>query len=157
MAVLLGASCAGTYEPVPVDLPPISPQARHATIGGVHVSAVSGVSLKELDDFDRLIRLELKRRGIQVEPLSGRPMLRVEVRNLNAESQATVQLRKQLTFWVGGPWSNLTTNDLEVHSRMESDGRIIDRFHTFCETMKDWEALKASVARRVADAVYYAY
>ncbi len=156
LLVILAASCAGTYRPAAYNMPPIPASARYAVLGGIHVTAVKGVSRQELDEFDTAICAAIERRGIRVALLSDRPLLTVQLQRLNAESPAWYATKQALGISIPGSSSNA----IDVRLETWQHGRMIQRFNefdTYREKTPDWEAMKTAVANRIADAIYYAH
>jgi hypothetical protein len=158
LAIILGvlsAGCAGTYRPVEYDMPSIPSDSPYAVISGVQVTAKEGVSNQEMNDFDVALRRALERRGIRVDLFSDAPLLNVQLHRLHAESPAWYATKYALGISIPGSSSNAITVQMETWRH----GRLLKRFDEFDEYREktpSWEAMKLSVANRIADALFYA-
>lgn len=160
LLIMMGASCAGTYRPVAYNMPPIPANARYAVLSGIHVTSVKGVSKLELDEFDEAICSAIAKRGIRTDLFSDRPLLTVQLQRLNQESPAWHNTKRVMEV-MGIPASlpGSTSNAIDVRLETWRQKRLFEHFaefDTYQEKTPDWEALKTSVATRIADALYYA-
>lgn len=149
------AGCAGTYRPVGYDMPSIPPDSPYAVISGVQVTTKKGVSEKEIIDFEVTLRREIERRGIRIDLFSDAPLLNVQLHRLHAESPAWYVAKYALGISIPGSSSNAITVQVETwqHDRLL---KRFDEFDEYREKTPSWEAMKTSVANRIADALFYA-
>jgi len=146
------AGCGSTYRQIEVEYP-ISPYTKYKALN-LEVVNPDSVDKEELESFRELIILALQKRGISVVDTDN-PKLIVEVLNFNKDSKF---LRYALTLTIGGPFTQYTSNTIEVKVSIKDRERIIElkEFQEYKEKIKDWEDLKKTVANRIADAVYFA-
>lgn len=157
--IVLLTSCAGTYKPAAYNMPPIPENARYAVLSGIQVTGAKGVSQQQLDAFDAEICSAIAKRGIEISLDSDRPLLTVKLERLNPESQAW-QSTKRVMGILGMPVSipGSSSNAIDVRVETWRHRRLIERFEefdTYQEKTPDWEGMKATVANRIADALYY--
>lgn len=145
--------CGGTYKQIEVEYP-ISPYTKYKALN-LKIVAPDSVDREELKSFRELIILALQKRGIAVVDTND-PTLIVEVINFNKDSKF---LRYALTLTIGGPFTQFTSNAIELRVSIKDGEKVIElkEFQEFQEKIKDWEDLKKTVANRIADAVYFTH
>lgn len=152
--LLLLAGCGSTYKHIEVEYP-ISQYAKYKTLN-LEIISPDGVDKKELKSFREATTSALQKRGISVVDV-GSPKLIVEILNFNKDSKF---FRYALTSTVGGPFTQYTSNAIEVKVSIKDKEKTIEEFKEFQEykeSIHDWEDLKRTVANRIADAVYFAH
>jgi len=152
--LLLLAGCGSTYKHIEVEYP-ISQYAKYKTLN-LEIISPDGVDKKELKSFRETITSALQKRGISVVNVES-PKLIVEILNFNKDSKF---FRYALTLTVGGPFTQYTSNAIEVKVSIKDKEKTIEEFkefQEFKESIHNWEDLKRTVANRIADAVYFAH
>lgn len=147
------AGCGGTYKHIEVEYS-VSPYAKYKSLN-LELISPEDANKDELKSFRELIVLALQKRGIGVVDTDN-PKLIVEVLNFNKDSKF---FKYALTLTVGGPFTQYTSNAIEVKVSIKEKEKIVElkEFQEFKESIHNWEDLKRTVANRIADAVYFAH
>lgn len=149
------AGCGGTYKSIAVEYP-VSPYAKYKELN-LEITSPEDADKDELKSFEELIGSALQKRGIKLREGNESPKLSVEIINFNKDSKI---LRFALTLAIGVPFTQYTSNAIELKVSIKNKEKVIEEFHEFQEfqeSIKDWEDLKKTVANRMADAVYFAH
>ncbi|RJR50707.1 MAG: hypothetical protein C4576_04905 [Desulfobacteraceae bacterium] len=109
----------------------------------------------EINEFRSVLIEALKERNIQVHNPSNQTLI-VEVTAYNRESQLRRAGKVALSVIPGGPWTNYTTNALDLKVSLKKGDNTVIRFQKFeeiKESARDFNKLRRSMTRRVADEV----
>lgn len=145
---LISAACS-FQEPNLVTGLPYPPQTVKLEI----VNAAD-MSNDEIGEFRNVLVEALKERNIQVHNPSDQTLI-VEVTAYNRESDLRRAGKVALTVMMGGPWTNYTTNALDLKVSLKKGNAVIrfPKFEEIKESARDFNKLRRSMARRVASEV----
>lgn len=160
------AGCVGTYKSIEAQYPPVSPE--HSRLN-LEIVNPKGFDKKELESLRKLIISELQKRGIAVVDDTERPKLTVKIVNFNKENK-TLKKGGVIVLSIPGPGaivgayaahlSNIVNwNSIDLRVFLEEKGKTTEfkEFQEYQEKFNNWKDMKLFIARRIADAVYYAH